>query len=443
MPSNGLPNGWREAALAELGEFSTSSVDKKVSAAEKPVRLVNYMDVYRHDFIDCTLALMQVTATTVEMTRSQVRVGDLLFTPSSETPDDIGHSAVVVEELPRTLHSYHTVRLRPWVTAELHARFCGRVANTSVVLKHFAQRAKGSTRYTLSLADFRSAPVRLPPLPEQRRIAEILDTLDEAIRATERLFAKLQQMKQGLLHDLLTRGIDDNGELRDPVRHPEQFKDSPLGRIPRGWIVAKLASAADVLHGYAFDGAFFSDEPVGPVLLTPGNFHRAGGLYFTERNTKWFGGKPPPGYFLAPGDIVTVMTDLSPRTLILGRTVVLSDRDRLLHNQRIGKVVLRSASDWIPEFLAEQMSAPTFRRRVIVEATGTTVRHTSPGRMKSNPIMKPPIDEQAEIVSVMRAFATRLRGERATHDRLSTLKLGLMDDLLTGRVRVEIPTGAA
>ena len=53
------------------------------------------------------------------------------------------------------------------------------------------------------------------------------------IRHTEQVIAKLQQMKQGLLHDLLTRGIDDNGELRDPVRHPEQFKDSPLGRIPK------------------------------------------------------------------------------------------------------------------------------------------------------------------------------------------------------------------
>ena len=67
------------------------------------------------------------------------------------------------------------------------------------------------------------------------RIAEVLDTLDEAIRRTELVIAKLEQIKQGLLHDLLTRGIDDNGELRDPDRHPEQVKDSPLGRIPRAW----------------------------------------------------------------------------------------------------------------------------------------------------------------------------------------------------------------
>ncbi len=78
-------------------------------------------------------------------------------------------------------------------------------------------------------------PVDLPPLPEQRQIAAILDTIDDSIRKTEQVIAKLKQVKQGLLHDLLTRGIDDNGELRDPERHPEQFKDSPRGRIPRGW----------------------------------------------------------------------------------------------------------------------------------------------------------------------------------------------------------------
>lgn len=61
----------------------------------------------------------------------------------------------------------------------------------------------------------------MPSLPEQRRIADTLDTLGDAIHQTERLIAKLRQMKRGLLHDLLTRGLDDNGELRDPERHPE------------------------------------------------------------------------------------------------------------------------------------------------------------------------------------------------------------------------------
>ncbi len=77
--------------------------------------------------------------------------------------------------------------------------------------------------------------IPVPPLPEQRRIAEILDAADDAIRQTERVIAKLRQVKAGLLHDLLTRGLDAQGRLRDPIAHPEQFKDSPLGRIPREW----------------------------------------------------------------------------------------------------------------------------------------------------------------------------------------------------------------
>ena len=77
--------------------------------------------------------------------------------------------------------------------------------------------------------------VDVPTLPEQRRIAEILDTADRAIGETEALISKLKHMKTGLMHDLLTRGLDERGQLRDPDAHPEQFKETPLGRIPREW----------------------------------------------------------------------------------------------------------------------------------------------------------------------------------------------------------------
>jgi len=85
----------------------------------------------------------------------------------------------------------------------------------------------------------------LPPLPEQGRIAEILDTADEAIRGTEALVGKLKAMKAGLLDDLLTRGLDEHGHLRDPATHPEQFKDSPLGRVPKEWEIQRLERLCD------------------------------------------------------------------------------------------------------------------------------------------------------------------------------------------------------
>ena len=108
----------------------------------------------------------------------------------------------------------------------------------------------------LSGAKLAQFPLPTPRLPEQRQIAAILDTIDDAIRKTEQIIAKLKQVKRGLLHDLLTRGIDDNGELRDPERHPEQFKDSPLGRIPKEWEITTLsalcAAVVDCPHSTVF-----------------------------------------------------------------------------------------------------------------------------------------------------------------------------------------------
>ena len=74
-----------------------------------------------------------------------------------------------------------------------------------------------------------------PDVDERIRIGAVLVAVDAAIEETAAVIAKLKQVGAGLLHDLLTRGLDENGELRDPVDHPEHFKDSPLGRIPKAW----------------------------------------------------------------------------------------------------------------------------------------------------------------------------------------------------------------
>ena len=79
---------------------------------------------------------------------------------------------------------------------------------------------------------------------EQRRIAVVLDTVDEAITETNALIMKLKQVRAGLLHGLLTCGLDEHDQLRDPIAHSEQFQDSHLGRIPKGWEVMRLGSCA-------------------------------------------------------------------------------------------------------------------------------------------------------------------------------------------------------
>ncbi|MFC1794503.1 restriction endonuclease subunit S, partial [Planctomycetota bacterium] len=92
--------------------------------------------------------------------------------------------------------------------------------------------------------------VSTPSGSEQNKIAEVLSTVDRAIEQTEALIAKQQRTKTGLMQDLLTRGIDEDGNLRSEETH--QFKDSPLGRIPVEWEPSTLCKLAFFYSGYAF-----------------------------------------------------------------------------------------------------------------------------------------------------------------------------------------------
>lgn len=305
------------------------------------------------------------------------------------------------------------------------------------VKPELVRRASGTTFLEISGTEFGDVVVPNPPAEEKRKIVQILDVLDTAIRETEAIIAKLKALKLGLLNDLLTRGIDANGELRSPQSEATRlYRPSPLGWIPSEWNVVRVGDEADIEHGFAFPGAGITSDAIGPALLVPGNFYREGGLYFTSENSKFFAGKYPRNTVLTNGDVLIVMTDLSPMTLILGRTVVLNEPFAVLHNQRIGKFRFRSHENWESAFFAAVMNQEVTRRKVIAEASGTTVRHTSPDRIKRCLVVRPSVTEQREASRRLCAVTVRQQAEETNALKLRRTKFGVMHDLLTGRVRV-------
>ncbi len=115
-------------------------------------------------------------------------------------------------------------------------------------ISYLHRRSQGSTFLAISSSDLSSMPIAAPALALQRRIAEILSTVDEAIEQTEALIAKTQQIKVGLMHDLFTRGVTANGQLR-PARDeaPQLYKKSPLGWIPKEWEVDSFGNRVSVI----------------------------------------------------------------------------------------------------------------------------------------------------------------------------------------------------
>jgi type I restriction enzyme S subunit len=282
-------------------------------------------------------------------------------------------------------------------------------------------------RLRLYFHHFGKIRVALPPIPEQKKIAAILSSVDEAIQATQAVIEQTRRVKEGLLQELLTRGI---GHTR--------FKQTPIGEIPERWEVLRLSSLCSITHGYAFQGEFFTDEETDFHLLTPGNF-AVGGGYQPHKN-RFYRGEVDPTYVLSAGDLMVTMTDLTPGCQTLGLPLLVpSFRSyRALHNQRLGLVEIGEPELLSKDYLYAFLLSEGYRSVIRKTASGTTVRHTSPTKILSTEIPLPPKDEQARITKTLASFDTSEDSCTALLESHRTTKAGLLQYLLTGKVRVSV-----
>lgn len=292
----------------------------------------------------------------------------------------------------------------------------------------------GSTVKGIGVQDYLALTVPRAPLREQPEIARVLDTLDTAIHKTEAIIAKLKQVKQGLLHDLLTRGIDANGELRPPQSEaPHLYKPSPLGWIPREWGVESV-------------GDVTSDSTIGPFGsdLVASDYRTSGVPVVFVRDVKpgqftWISnvfvdkGKAQAlfAHNVRVGDVVATKMGLPP---CVAATYPQSMPDGVITADivRLRPRVDRIRALWLSTFInsagvtkqVERITAGVTRPKVTLR----DVRGLLVGVLG--------LDEQDRILSRLAAVESRVRKEDAERAKLVTQKSGLMDDLLTGRVRV-------
>ena len=199
----GFSKEWQRLRLEELGVISGAGVDKKIETNENPVTLLNYLDVYRRRFILPSDLNHRVTCNDAQAIKCNIRSGDVFFTPTSETPDDIAQSAVAVNDISNAVYSYHTVRLR--FSMPMDVNFSAFLFESSDFRSQTVRAAEGSgTRYVITLPRFRSLSVLVPPLDEQREIGRILSDMAAEIDALVAQRAKIALIKTGMMQELLT-----------------------------------------------------------------------------------------------------------------------------------------------------------------------------------------------------------------------------------------------
>ena len=239
-----VPVQWEVRRLRTIAEMRVSNVDKHTRGDEIPVRLCNYVDVYKNDRIRQGMAFMRATASQAEIERFRLEQDDVLITKDSEAWNDIGVPALVAETADDLICGYHLALLRP--LREMLGPYLARTLQTTGAAYQFHVRANGVTRYGLTHSGIQSVCIPLPPLPEQRAIVRYLDYVDRRVRryveAKRKLIALLEEERQAVIHQAVTRGLDPNVPLK-----PSGVEW--LGDIPAHWEVRRVKSLSIVKRG--------------------------------------------------------------------------------------------------------------------------------------------------------------------------------------------------
>ena len=192
------------------------------------------------------------------------------------------------------------------------------------------------------------------------------------------------------------------------------------------WREVTLAELIDIKHGFAFKGLSIHDEPLGDVLLTPGNFAIGGG--FKGERFKYYDGSIPEDFILSEGDLLVTMTDLSKRSDTLGYPALVpanTDGRRYLHNQRLGKILPKRDGEICTRYIYYVMCSTEYRHEVLASATGTTVKHTSPNRIKQYRFSLPPLPEQRVIAHILGTLDDKIGLNRRMNETLEAMTQAL------------------
>ncbi|MBO6573184.1 MAG: restriction endonuclease subunit S [Balneola sp.] len=200
---SGFKGHWEKKKLVEIGDLKSNGVNKKSSYDENPVYLLNYTDVFNSREItpENIQKLMEVTASHSQIIDCNIQKNDIFFTPTSETPEDIGRVLVIEYDLPDTVFSYHLVRLRP-KEGVLFSNFPNYAFASKYVRKQLVFAAQGVQRYVINKPAFEQISTLVPSLDEQKQIAYFFRNIDKQISLQIKHIKKLKLIRKACLNKM-------------------------------------------------------------------------------------------------------------------------------------------------------------------------------------------------------------------------------------------------
>lgn len=267
--------------------------------------------------------------------------------------------------------------------------------------------------------------VSFPPLPEQKKIAAILTSVDDVIEKTQAQIDKLKDLKTAMMQELLTRGVGVDGKP-----HTE-FKDSPVGKIPKGWEVVTLG---DITEESVFGPRFSSSE-----YAIDGNI---GCIRTTDMDENWdinYSTAPRAKlnhqefekHFLRDGDLLVT------RSGTCGLVDVFKEQSLPMVAAAF-LIRFRLITSVNPYFVRYLMMSSSIQENVQLLASGGVQKNLSGTSLKTLKLPMPSVEEQNQVVNAIESINRSIASVQRKQFANKVLKKALMQDLLTGKVRVKV-----
>ena len=431
--TNDLPEYWEAKPLRTVARHVVSNVNKVTHPYEIPVRLCNYTDVYHNEFITLGLDFMRATASEAEIEKFGLRVNDVLITKDSESWDDIGIPALVRQTSDDLVCGYHLALVRA-LSDKMTGDFLFRCLQAKPVRVQLELAANGVTRFGIPKSEIGSLRLPVPPLPQQRTIADFLDRemarLNALVAVKERVLGLLAEKHEALIARAVTTGVSPDVSFR-------YSNISWSEVIPTHWEVWKLGHLAKVGNG-----------------STPNRSHTA---YWTGGTIPWLNSSIVNRYEATRAEqFVTeyalnechlpivpagsVLVAITGQGKTRGRAVVLSFNSTI--NQHIAYVTPDASrlDAWYLRWVF--LSAYGFLRSVSDDVGGTKGALTCED-LSNFLVPLPPLDEQRKIASYITSKSSRLEALRSAISKSKKLLLERRSALVSGAVTGKVEMAGA
>lgn len=417
--SNQVPADWIVSSLADISKFRRGSFPQPYGNPE-------WFDDNGFPFVQ----VFDLGFGNLLKASTKVRISDLaakksVFVPKGTVLVSIQGSIGRVVVTQYDAYVDRTILIFEEIASHIDRDFFALMVREIFSVKK--NEADGGVILTITKETLKNFLMVLPPLPEQQKIAAILTSVDEVIEKTQAQIDKLKDLKSGMMQELLTKGVGVDGKP-----HTE-FKDSPVGRIPKMWKMAPLSNVCELQVGYAFKSTWFVDA--GIKLLRGDN---VGFGTATWERTKYLSKHEANNYQdyqLSRGDIIIGMDRTFTKSGVKITKLSIEDTPSLLV-QRVGRFLPKSTCD--DDFLWQLLRSSQYLDALKGQEKGMDIPHLSKSEILTPYVVIPPLEEQKIIARTLRSVDDMI--ERNSKKLISNnlLKKALMQDLLTGKVRVTI-----